>query len=129
MFSYSFDFHPFQNPNGSALAFVDLIIDSTLKVKGFKIMKNQSSGELWVAPPQEKSNKMDDDGKPIYFPRVSWVDPKADDADRRTKAQEELYTEMINAWESSNTSQARRGAAQQHATRNNQGKLWKRNAN
>lgn len=118
MFNYSFDFHAIQNPQGPVQAFADLIIEDTLKVVGFKIMKNSQSGELWVAPPQEKSNKTDDDGKNIYFPRVYWADAKESEEDRRTKAENEVYTEMIRAFESTRSAGTRQAAAGAHAARN-----------
>lgn len=118
MFSYEFSFHPLSDSSGPAQAFAELIVDGCLKVSGFKIMKNQKSGELWVAPPQEKSNKLDDEGKPQYFPRVWWVDSKEKEEDRRTKMEEEVYSAMVQAWEASRKVSSRQAAAGAHATRN-----------
>lgn len=118
MFSYEFSFHPLADSSGPAQAFAELIIEGSLKVSGFKIMKNQKTGELWVAPPQEKSSKLDDEGKAQYFPRVWWVDAKEKEDDRRTKMEEEVYSAMVQAWTDSRATSSRQAAAGAHAKRN-----------
>jgi hypothetical protein len=118
MFNYAFEFKALPDSTGPVQAFADLVIEDTLKVSGFKIMKNQKSGELWVSPPQEKSNKVGDDGKAVYFPKVWWIDTKTNEDDRRTKIEEEVYSAMIEAFEGSRATTARQGAAAAHAKRN-----------
>ena len=118
MFSYTFEFKALPDSTGPVQAFADLIIEDTLKISGFKIMKNQKNGELWVSPPQEKSAKTDEAGKPVYFPKVWWLDAKADEEDRRTKSEDEVYTAMIEAFQGSKATNARQAAAGAHARRN-----------
>ncbi len=118
MFNYDFSFTALPNSTGNMVAFADLIIEGTLRVKGFKIMKGQN-GELWVAAPSEKSNKVDDQGKAIYYPSVWWTDAKASEDAKRTPAEEEVYTEMVKAWQATQKTNSRQNAAAAHTGQNN----------
>jgi DNA-binding cell septation regulator SpoVG len=117
MFSYDFSFSPLPNSTGSMVAYADLIIEGTLKIKGFKIMKGQNN-ELWVAAPSEKSNKVDDSGKAVYYPTIWWVDAKASDDAKRTAVETEVYAEMVKAFEASQKGNARQSAAAAHTNQN-----------
>lgn len=92
--SYDFRFNALSGPG--AKAFAVAIIDDVFEVDGFKIM--ETNGRLWVAFPQEKSTKVDDAGKAVYYKRVRFIDQKDNEEDKITPAEKEFCDAMLEAY-------------------------------
>jgi DNA-binding cell septation regulator SpoVG len=112
MFSYDVKIRAF-NGQGSTRAFAVLVVDGVLEVQGFKVIEGRNG--LFVSAPNTKSNKIDDKtGKNVYFDDVRFTDPKAQDTDRRTPLQEEIYGAILSKYNETVSGNARGSAASAH---------------
>lgn len=143
MFNYSFEITP--RDWGKIRATVNFVIEGVYAVKDYKIMDND--GQLWVAAPQEQAlewtnesgdrvarPKLDENGKQIHYHRTAWLGEKPEGS-YRTAEQEEVYNEMIKAYEAEAQTSNRGAAARSQSNRNadeaggrsSGRKLWNRN--
>lgn len=102
---FSFDVVPtvLEKPMGSGnailMGFCDLVIDGKLQVKGFKVFRSEKTDSLYVKSPSNPSKKIGDDGKPVWFDTVRFLDEKEKEDDWHTPFQKEVNEVMISAFE------------------------------
>lgn len=100
-----------KNPTSKLVGFGTLIIENLVEVHGFKIF-NGAKG-LFVANPSTKSNKTDEDGKPIYYDDVRFLGD-VPEGKYRTAFQDEVYQAIIQKYESLVNSNDRQNAGSHH---------------
>jgi septal ring-binding cell division protein DamX len=108
MFSYSVKVYPLPAPMGSGawkfVANADVIIDDSFLVSGFKVMQSDD-GKVFASPPSEKDPKGRTDektGKPLYWPKVRYIDQKASDEDKQTPLETEMLDTIVAEFRKTN---------------------------
>lgn len=82
-----------KDPKNKMRAFGTLIIDELIELDGFKIFEGPKG--LFVAPPSTISQKTGDDGKPIYYDNIRFLDM---DEEKRSAAKDEISEVILEAY-------------------------------
>ena len=118
-FDYDVFVRPF-NGTGKTRAFVQLTVNKVLSIDGFKII--EGSNGLFVAAPQHKGKNKE--GGDAWYDDVRFLGEKPDGV-YRTPFQDEVYKSMIAKYNQLTSNTNRAGAAQAHASTQEQPKgLW-----
>jgi len=104
------------NPPGKTVAFANLIIDEQVEVSGFKII-NGSKG-LFVAAPNHKGSKPDEEGNAIYYDDVRFLGDR-EEGKFRTDLQNQIYQVMLDRYNEMANTSTRGQAASAQATSGN----------
>ena len=110
MFSYTIKTYPVKNPKSKIVAYASLVIENVFEVTGFKIF-NGTNG-LFVKPPQHKGkNKEGED---------EWYDDARFIGEQSKGVREEIFSSMVQAYNTSAANSNRSTTANLHNNINEQ---------
>lgn len=77
MFEYTARVHVL-NGNSNVKAMATLYINGLIELRSFKVVQGRNG--LFVSAPSRKSNKTKDDGSPMYFDEIRFIEERAEGA-------------------------------------------------
>jgi DNA-binding cell septation regulator SpoVG len=110
MFSYTIKTYPVKNPKSKIVAYASLVIENVFEVTGFKIF-NGSNG-LFVKPPQHKGKNKDGEDE--------WYDDARFVGEQSKEVREEIFTAMVQAYNTNAANSSRSTTANLHNNINEQ---------
>lgn len=99
-FQFSAKVTTLQNPRGAMRAFATLIVNDVVHINGFRVI--EGSKGTFVAAPQKKGSKPDEDGKDIYYDEVRFVE-ETEEGQFRGPVAEAAFKAILDAYAAANS--------------------------